>query len=61
MESRTEIAAALRMLSVEMTRITEAMQTTGALTEMAQHGIELAGAGQIALQWAEAIEAERGE
>lgn len=55
--TRTEIAARLRVLADEMDDIAAAMDYYGGFAEWAQHGREIAGAGNIARQWAAEIEA----
>jgi hypothetical protein len=56
--SKAEIAGNLRWLSEHMLDIANNMAFYGGFSDMAQHGAELAGAGALAKQWAEAIEAE---
>jgi hypothetical protein len=55
--TKAEIAARLRALSEEMAFIALAMDYYGGLAALAQHGKELAGAGVIAREWADEIEA----
>lgn len=58
--TQTEIATRLRALAVEMDDIAVAMDYYGGFAEWAKHGREIAGAGGIARQWADEIEAESG-
>ena len=52
-----EIAARLRRLADEMDDISVCMDYYGGLAAWSQHGREIAGAGKIARQWADEIEA----
>lgn len=56
-----EIAKRLRALADEMDGISVAMDYYGGFSEWAQHGREIAGAGAIARQWADEIEAANAE
>jgi hypothetical protein len=51
-----DIALHLRALSADMIRVGAAMEYLGGFGPMAERGIELVGAGRIALEWAEHIE-----
>lgn len=51
-----DIALHLRALSADMIKIGAAMEYLGGFGPMAERGIELVGAGRIALEWAEHIE-----
>lgn len=53
-----DIALHLRALSADMIRVGDAMEYIGGFGPMAERGIELVGAGHIALEWAEHIEKE---
>lgn len=55
--TKLEIAARLRVLADEMDDIAAAMDYYGGFAGWAQHGREIAGAGNIARQWAAEIEA----
>jgi hypothetical protein len=55
--TQMEIAARLRKLADEMDDISVMMDYYGGFAAWAQHGREIAGAGTIARQWAEEIEA----
>jgi hypothetical protein len=55
--TKAQIAARLRKLADEMDDISVDMDYYGGLAEWAQHGREIAGAGKIALEWADEIEA----
>lgn len=59
--TKAQIAARLRTLSAEMDDIAVAMDYYGGLSEWAQHGREIAGAGAIARQWADKIEASNDQ
>lgn len=54
--TKAEIAARLRALSEEMYDIAACMDYYGGFSEWAQHSKELAGAGNIARQWADEID-----
>lgn len=58
-QTRPEIAAALRDLSIQMLTIGAAMDYYGGMGEIGQHGRELINAATIASEWAAAIEAEQ--
>jgi hypothetical protein len=53
--SREEIARRLVVLADEMDSIAVAMDYYGGFSAWAQHGLEIAGAGRIARQWAAEI------
>lgn len=53
-----QIAKQLRKLSKLMTTLGVAMDYYGGFGEIAQHGREMVGAGEIARGWARGIEAE---
>jgi hypothetical protein len=55
--TKTVIAARLRMLADDMDYIAACMDYYGGFSEWARHGREIAGAGNIARQWADEIEA----
>lgn len=55
--TKAQIAARLRKLADEMDDISVDMDYYGGLAEWAQHGREIAGAGKIAREWADEIEA----
>ncbi|HQU90279.1 MAG TPA: hypothetical protein PLC58_16990 [Denitromonas sp.] len=59
--TKMQIAARLRALAAEMDDIAVAMDYYGGLAEWAQHGREIAGAGAIARQWGDEIEASNAE
>lgn len=59
--SKDEIAARLRRLADEMDDIAVTMDYYGGFAEWSRHGREIAGAGEIARQWAEEIEASNAE
>jgi hypothetical protein len=54
--SKAHIAARLRALAREMDDIAAAMDYYGGFAEWSEHGREIAGAGNIARQWADEIE-----
>lgn len=53
----TNIAARLRALSADMIALGVEMNYYGGLSEIAQYGKELIGAGHLAAEWARGIEA----
>ena len=55
--TKVQIAVRLRKLADEMDDISLCMDYYGGLAEWAQHGREIAGAGKIAREWADEIEA----
>lgn len=55
--TQLEIAARLRRLADEMDDMAVMMDYYGGFAEWAQHGREIAGAGDIARQWADEIDA----
>ena len=55
--TKAQIAARLRKLADEMDDISVDMDYYGGLAAWAQHGREIAGAGKIAREWADEIEA----
>jgi hypothetical protein len=55
--THSDISARLRSLADEMDNIAVAMDYYGGFAEWAQHGREIAGAGAIARQWADEIDA----
>lgn len=59
--SKDEIAARLRKLADEMNDIAVQMDYYGGFAEWSRHGREISGAGKIARQWAEEIEASNAE
>ena len=50
------IAARLRMLADDMEYIAACMDYYGGFAEWSKHGREIAGAGEIARQWADEID-----
>lgn len=56
-----EIAERLRLLADDMEDIAVMMDYYGGFAEWAQHGREIAGAGNIARQWAVEIEVAIGK
>jgi|GEM_PF-2853038 len=56
--TKLEIIARLRALSAEMITVGTAMNYYAGLSdgEMAQHGVELVGAGLIASEWGDELE-----
>lgn len=61
--TRADISARLRALAEEMEYLASCMDYYGGMAEWSRHGREIAGAGHIARQWADEIEAsgERSE
>lgn len=59
--TKAQIAARLRKLADEMDDVSVDMDYYGGLAEWAQHGREIAGAGKIAREWAEEIEASNAK
>ena len=55
--TKTVIAARLRMMADDMDYLAACMDYYGGFAEWSKHGREMAGAGAIARQWAEEIEA----
>jgi hypothetical protein len=53
-----EIAKRLRRLADDMEQVSAEMDYYGGFAEWAKHGREIAGAGAVARQWAEEIEAQ---
>lgn len=56
--TKLEIAARLRGLAEQMIDVAAAMDYYGGFAGWAEHGPQLAGAGAIAQQWADEIEAQ---
>jgi len=56
--TKLEISEKLRRLANEMDEISVLMDYYGGFAEWAVHGREMAGAGKIARQWADEIEAD---
>ena len=54
--TKHQISAKLRVLAAEMDDIAIAMDYYGGFAEWSEHGREIAGAGNIARQWADEIE-----
>ena len=52
-----EIAARLRVLAAEMAELGRCMAYYGGFADWSRHGREMVGAGKIAWQWADEIEA----
>lgn len=59
--TQLEIAARLLSLANEMDEMAVMMDYYGGFAEWAQHGREIAGAGNIARQWAYEIEDANGK
>lgn len=59
--TKYEIAARLRKLADEMDEIAVTMDYYGGFAEWSRHGREIAGAGEIARQWAGEIEASNAK
>ena len=59
--TQAEIAERLRKLAVEMEYIAVAMGCYGGSVEWSRHGREIAGAGEIARQWADEIESSNAK
>ena len=55
--TKNVIAARLRMLADDMEYLATCMDYYGGFAEWSKHGREIAGAGAIARQWADEIEA----
>lgn len=57
MPQREQLADRLRAISVEMINLGVEMEYYGGLSEIAQHGKEMIGAGHLAAEWARGITA----